>query len=69
MKPTLDDAVSNYCDCMTKADTTTGHATEVCQEILNKELLDKCGINEIANDYVKTEIKKCIEKRISEDED
>ena len=68
MKEDLESAAKTYCECMAKADTTTEHATEVCQKILNEELLDKCQGNEIARDFVQNEIKKCVRQRRGDDE-
>lgn len=68
MKEDLEGAAKAYCECMAKADTTSGHETEVCQKILHEEMIDKCRDNEIAMDFIHDEISKCVRERRGDEE-
>lgn len=63
IKSDLEAAAKEYCECMAIADTSSSEAIKLCQDILNDQLLLKCGENEIAKKFVHKEIEKCILKR------
>ncbi len=63
MKPDLEEASSRYCECMIKADSTHTVNPQECREILNEMLLNKCGSNEMAQEFVQEAIRKCVESR------
>lgn len=68
MKPDLDEAAEMYCNCMIKADSSENTNPQECREILNTLLLNKCGSNEVAQEYIHEAIRKCVESRMEEEE-